>query len=257
MRIALFTWESVHSIHVGGVAFHATELGCALERLGQRLGLMGYVGGVDYAGQTMTKSALQYIENHDHSSFVCNFGVIGHDKNELLNEGDRSQWFRVQPYLIALLTAKGVPLLWQGQELGDNHYLPGDGLGRVAMLRPLRWDYFYDETGRSLIGLVRKLIALRRRLPQFRSGNHYFHNDYDATLSHGALLYTRELDGAWSLVALNFTGSEVVVPFVFPRSGHYREELHGQDNLADIHSGQQTWLRLPSNYGRVWCWDKP
>jgi glycosyltransferase involved in cell wall biosynthesis len=34
MRIALLSWESLHSISVGGVAAHVTELGAALERKG-------------------------------------------------------------------------------------------------------------------------------------------------------------------------------------------------------------------------------
>ena len=33
MRIALFSWESLHSIAVGGVAPHVTELAAALRRL--------------------------------------------------------------------------------------------------------------------------------------------------------------------------------------------------------------------------------
>src|SRR5262245_17370989 len=32
MRIALFSWESLHSIPVGGVGVHVTELAAALER---------------------------------------------------------------------------------------------------------------------------------------------------------------------------------------------------------------------------------
>src|ERR1700759_4451886 len=32
MRIALFSWESLHSIAVGGVAVHVTELAAPLER---------------------------------------------------------------------------------------------------------------------------------------------------------------------------------------------------------------------------------
>src|SRR5205085_1453876 len=34
MRIAMFSWESLHSIAVGGVAAHVTELAAALERKG-------------------------------------------------------------------------------------------------------------------------------------------------------------------------------------------------------------------------------
>src|SRR5262245_2837294 len=32
MRIALFSWETLHSISVGGVSVHVTELAAALER---------------------------------------------------------------------------------------------------------------------------------------------------------------------------------------------------------------------------------
>lgn len=50
MRIALFTWESLHSTPVGGVAAHATELAAALERRGHEVHVFtrpGYgTGGV-------------------------------------------------------------------------------------------------------------------------------------------------------------------------------------------------------------------
>jgi glycosyltransferase involved in cell wall biosynthesis len=37
MRIAILTWESLHSVSAGGVAVHATELAAALERKGQEV----------------------------------------------------------------------------------------------------------------------------------------------------------------------------------------------------------------------------
>jgi len=37
MRIALLSWESLHSIAVGGIAVHVTELAAALERLGNEV----------------------------------------------------------------------------------------------------------------------------------------------------------------------------------------------------------------------------
>ncbi len=37
MRVGLFAWESLHSIPVGGVAAHVTELGAALERRGHEV----------------------------------------------------------------------------------------------------------------------------------------------------------------------------------------------------------------------------
>ena len=74
----------------------------------------------------------------------------------------------LQPYLIATLMSKGIPMLWQGQEFGENYFLPDFGAGRVALLRPLRWDFFYDEAGQGVVSLVRKLLRLRRERPQLR-----------------------------------------------------------------------------------------
>ncbi|MDE2028280.1 MAG: glycosyltransferase family 4 protein, partial [Candidatus Omnitrophica bacterium] len=37
MRVALFSWEAVHSVFVGGIGLHVTELACALERKGHEV----------------------------------------------------------------------------------------------------------------------------------------------------------------------------------------------------------------------------
>lgn len=44
MRIALLSWESLHSIHVGGVAAHVTELAAALERKGHEVHVLTRMG---------------------------------------------------------------------------------------------------------------------------------------------------------------------------------------------------------------------
>ena len=223
----------------------------AIENLGHRLGALGYIEQITQNGETFAKLPLQFIENHDHSRFICEFGLRYHDWNPLFAEGDRSQWYRLQPYLIALLAAKGVPMLWQGQEFGENYFLPDSGLGRVLLLRPLRWDYFYDTAGKTLIGLTRSLLSLRKNCDELRRGSHYFHNDYERYLSRGILLFQRENSGAISLIAINFTNIEQRVPFVFSHAGNYTEQLHNEDNFI-VGEGETRWLIIPSNYGRVW-----
>jgi 1,4-alpha-glucan branching enzyme len=222
-----------------------------LTNLGLRLGLVGYPEEVVNGGDRIGKTALQCIENHDHSRFVCNFNTIFRS-NELLGEGDRGLWYKVQPYMIGMLTAKGIPMLWQGQEFGENYYIPEQGMGRVMMFRPVRWDYFYDDVGKHMISLVRKLVKLRRDRPHFRRGGHYFYNHHDNYQSKGVILFSRTEDGVFSLVALNFGDLDQQVPFSFPQSGSYREELHGHDNLSNVVTGEEEWLNVPSNYGRVW-----
>jgi maltooligosyltrehalose trehalohydrolase len=210
--------------------------------LGFRLGLDGYPA---------KKSALQYIENHDHERFVCNFGIIRRDANDLFNDGDRSLWYKVQPYLIALLTAKGIPMLWQGQEFGSNAVVPESGFGRVMLFRPVRWDFFYDEVGGSVVKLVRSLLRIRRDGAQFRSGDHFFFNDWDRYQSKGLLVYSRSDARRSSVVALNFSANDESATLRFERAGSYREELHGLDNFA-AGTGEERQVVIPGNYGRIW-----
>ncbi|MFH1867645.1 MAG: glycosyltransferase family 4 protein [Candidatus Omnitrophota bacterium] len=49
MRVAIFSWESMHSISIGGIAFHVTELACALERKGHEVHLFTRMGRPDHA----------------------------------------------------------------------------------------------------------------------------------------------------------------------------------------------------------------
>jgi 1,4-alpha-glucan branching enzyme len=223
----------------------------AIENFAHRLGAIGYIEHATHNGETLAKAPLQYIENHDHSRFLCEFGLQRPDWSPLFAEGNRANWYRLQPYLIALLAAKGIPMLWQDQEFGENYFVPDSGLGRVLLLRPLRWDYFYDAAGKNLVKLTRNLMGLRKNCPELRRGAHYFYNDYERYLSRGILLFQRENAAAVSLIAVNFTDVEQSVPFVFTRAGNYTEQLHGVDNFA-AESGQEHWLTVPSNYGRMW-----
>ena len=219
---------------------------------------------------TQTKTALQYIESHDHSRFVCNWGCKPTRNEHFLREGDReNNWHKVQPYVIGILTAKGIPLIWQGQEFGENYHIPPEGAIRVMLFRPVRWEYFYDEIGQKMISLVRKLIQLRGEQPQFRSLNddsYYFQNDYERCQSRGVLLVYRKFQEHCSLIALNFSDQDQTIKFQFPHphdfrlptgySGHWKEELHGKDrpslNLENMCVWQERNLTIPSNYGRIW-----
>jgi len=218
---------------------------------GMRLGQDGYPAQVNHGNDTMNKSALQYLENHDHPRFICRFGTYSLYQ-EVLREGNRDNWFKLQPFIIGLLLAKGIPMLWQGQEIAENYDVPDSGPARIGTLRPVRWERFYDDAGKSIIRLFRRLIALRRDEPVFRRGSHYFFNNWDQHQWRGLLLFERDYMNSRALVALNFSEYDHDVEFTFSRTGDYHEQLHGQDNLLGIQAGSASTLRIPSHYGRVW-----
>lgn len=234
-------------------AFNAVAHGdwARLTDLGFRLGLESYPEQAQHNGHTLAKSAFQYLENHDHSRFLCNFGTQDIFMGAIL-EGDRSRWYKLQPYVIGLLLAKGVPLLWEGQEIGESYHVPGSGFARIGRLRPVRWEFFYDDAGRGLIALHRHLLGLRRDEELFRRGAFYFHNHWDQWQSRGLLLFSRHVEGRYALVALNFTDTDQETQFWFPIAGAYREALGSAGELAHVVAGAPTTLKVPSNYGRVW-----
>lgn len=220
--------------------------------LGFCWGLQGYPAAVTVNGDTIAKSAFQHIENHDQSRFLCNFGLEPGRENELFAQGNPDLWYKLQPYIIGSAACKGIPLLWQGQEFGENYAIPGSGLGRVLLFRPVRWDYFYYDVGQDLIRLFRKVLAIRKKSGHFRSGDHFFYNDWEKYQSKGLLLFSRYNSEAFSLIALNFSGQDQTVPFWFPKDGSYVEELHGLDNKESVRAGEEQGLFVPSNYGRIW-----
>ena len=68
----------------------------------------------------------------------------------------------MQPYVIALYTAKGVPMLWQGGSSSENWGMPDwRDLGRNLYERPLHWEYFYDPAGKAMVRLYRSMGELR------------------------------------------------------------------------------------------------
>ena len=228
----------------------------AIEQLGLQLGLNGYPTSVTVNADILPKTALQYIENHDQQRFICNFGTapVDTDPNAvLLQQGDRDgKWPKVQPYLIALMTAKGTPLLSEGQEFCENYWIPTSGYGRVMLYRPVRWNYFYDNDGQPIIRLIRKLTKIRRNGTQFTNGQHYFYNDYNKFNSKGLLAFSRQLGSTFSLVVVNFTDQEQMTAFAFPEAGDYVEQIEGTENLMGVVAGATQALTIPSNYGCIW-----
>jgi hypothetical protein len=89
-----------------------------------------------------------------------------------------ARWYKTQPYVIALYTGTSTPMVQNGQELGEDHWLPEDdeGTGRRVTPRPIRWKYANDTIGTILCKLYGRMTELRKNYPVLCRGS--FDPDY-------------------------------------------------------------------------------
>jgi 1,4-alpha-glucan branching enzyme len=231
------------------------------ERLAHQLDpeFLGYPATHRAGGDTFPVAPFQYIESHDHSRFINQLGTVS--LRDLLGEryGNRDRYYKMQPYVIALYTGKGIPMLWHGQEFAENWGVPGGGLGRNLFERPLHWEFFYDVAGKALVRLHRILGQLRRSHRALRSRGYFFYYFDQSHLDKGVIAYRRDAapDGALpaeSLITfLNFSDADAEVWIQFPTPGQWIERIDGSRPPVQIWQHDQ-WssVVIPSNYGGIY-----
>ncbi|HEY5915029.1 MAG TPA: alpha-amylase family glycosyl hydrolase [Verrucomicrobiae bacterium] len=207
------------------------------------------------------RAATTYLENHDHESFA-------------LNAGSREEWWRTQPYAIALLTAAGAPMLHNGQEFAELYPMPEDDRGVPAdcqdparkrvVPRPLRWARLNDAAGQPTFNLYQRLVDLRRKNPGLVSPN--FHPSawdesqtqpdafgFGINQAQQTVVYHR-----WGLAAdgrlekfyivLNFSTWPQTVSLSFPENDGWVDLLSGWQPVVQ---NNRLTLEVGSNWGHV------
>lgn len=209
----------------------------------------------------MPVAPFQYIESHDHSQLIVFVSTSG-DSGDPTPEGDRSQYFKLQPHAIALYTLQGIPMLWQGQEFADNYNLPNTGESRVHLARVTHWEYFYDSYGSALVNLYRRLGALRRSVPALRRRLSYYYWQ-QSLQGNQIIIYSRHAVASgttaesWALVLLNFANGDSTIAAPFPVAGTWKEMLDDSFRAMPLEvtpgsDGALVNVTVSSNYGQVW-----
>ncbi len=195
------------------------------------------------------KGPVTYIENHDHSTAVSKAGGAG-------------RWFKTQASAIALFTAPGAPMIHNGQEFGEDYFLPESGNDRVVP-RPLRWNErgpgSSDFAGQRLLGIYQRLIAIRKSSPALRSANFFpvlaNHPDgYGVFPDRGLAVYHRygtDDRGAFErvIVVVNFSDYDQFLDIPFSANGTWQDLLNDREaNVTDFRLRNE---RVPSNWGMI------
>lgn len=209
----------------------------------------------EQTGETFPVGPLQFLECHDKSRLM--YILSGehspyHGGFDLFNR-DKSHWYRLQPFAIALMTSEGVPLLWQGQEFGELYGKHDDGGSRVLAARPLHWNFFYENNGRTLVNLYRRLGELRHKYKALRSRSSYFYNEH-SDLNRGLVAFLRSPESsedspALVLINLNEQGGKLRVPFSV---GIWEEQIVTENpEKIEVNSPGEYEVYIPSNYGKI------
>jgi pullulanase len=206
-----------------------------------------------------------YLSNHDHSQ--PGWFVAAGD----LTSGVTGSWSGLRPWLIALFTGTGVPLIPNGQEFGSSHYIPEDdhGTGRRVLARPLQWKSRKDPIGSTLVALHRALAGARADHPALRSAliwpeqqdgwqTQFDPDGFGADVDRQAAVYHRWAplpDGGTEtvVVVLNFSGAEQKLTVPFPVQGRWTDLLGGFDGApweVEV-SGSHADVPVGSHWGRL------
>lgn len=207
----------------------------------------------------MPVAPFQYLESHDHSQLIVFGGTQG---DGFFPPGDRSRFYKLQPYAIALYTLEGVPMLWQGQEFADNYNLPDNGSARVGLRRDTHWEYFYDEFGSPLVRLYRRLGLLRRTCPALRSRDSYFYylqslKGTEVVAFHRHASATTATPEQFVMILLNFADTAGTIDVPFPKAGTWKEMINADLRLQTLTipaDGAHQSVVVPSNYGCAFLW---
>ena len=204
------------------------------------------------------KGPVTYIENHDHSTLVNvvggNYPGVDRDHN----------WFKTQPYAIALFTVPGAVLIHNGQEFGDEYFIPGSGSERVRP-RPLNWHRVDDSPGKALMRLYKKLIKIRKDYPGLKSPFFYPSNydqrqtrfnlkGYGVDTARNIIIYHRwgtGKDGSLErfVVVINCSSTKHYVDVPFPSNGTWTDILN--DQPFTVSDYWRKWQDVDSNWGRI------
>jgi len=213
-------------------------------------------------GDSFPVAPFQYMETHDNPRQLAR--IAPSELRDLIGEkyGDRSRFYILQPYAIGQFMGKGVPMLWQGQELGENWGMANWGLGRNLYPRGVHWEYFYDQYGQALVRLYRRLGQLRRSLRAVNASGPFFYVNDDQHRSRGVIVFWRSAPATttepeqYVLVYLNFSDQTQEIWVQVPKAGTWVEQLDQgepvpQPDLVANHVGEWRPVNVPSHYGSV------
>ena len=158
----------------------------------------------------------------------------------------------VQPYLIATLMSKGMPMLWQGEEFGENYFLPDFGAGRVATAARAAMGLLLRQPGSDAVNWSENCCAsggtVRRSAAALTFSSTTGTGTWREACCCSRATAGRNTRSSQSTRATPIKRCLSGFRSAATTSKNCRRSL----NLNGIVALQETPLTIPSHYGRIW-----
>ena len=185
-------------------------------------------------------AGLNYIESHDEPRLIYE---ATHYQGMSLSEAYKKSKLGA----VALLTGTGTPMLYHGQEFGQNGT---SWSGGYIMPQPLQWDNLGTPEGQDLFEYYQRLIWLRKSWDVILGPNlevTYLNN------SQKVIAVKRNDDGLGQTVfaVMNFNNSDQTISnLAFPYAGDWFEFT--MDDTLHTSDGNYTNYMIPASTARVY-----
>lgn len=186
------------------------------------------IGGFREEGFSRADQIINYTCSHDevrpeHEIKFYSGGHIDRPRGMTLNELALA---KAALGLVILFTAPGVPMIYSGQEYGED-------TPRTIDFLPLHWEKRRKRGHKQHADLVRRLIQLRRTTPALQSDFISFYDNHFA--DQQLVRYDRfhppaaeEMQVQHVAVALNFAGRQQSTELRVPHAGPWRDVVSGK-----------------------------
>ena len=183
------------------------------------------------------KVPTSYLGNHDHA-------YVNWQAGARVNNG-AMRWFKTQPYVIALYTSPSTPMVQNGQEFGEDHWIPeyDEGTGRRVVPGKSAWKKENDPIGINLKNLYQRMAAIRHQYTVLRTGDFYpdyweewqtqFNPEGLGVDTHRQLCIYRRSGlnengkREYFIIVLNFSSQSQYITVSFPENGGWIDLLSG------------------------------
>lgn len=148
-----------------------------------------------------------------------------------------------------LLTSQGTPMLYHGQEFGQNGTSHSGG---NIQPQPLQWENLETDDGADLFDATRKLIALRQHYEVLRSWD--LDLRYQSSVNK-SIVYWRTNGSEEVVVAANFHNTDRTFDIEFPHGGTWYDFL--TEEPVTIESNWYGSYTIPASTARIFLTEIP